>query len=124
MDAELEFELAQALIYNFFDGRYYIIFDNEKDCEQFLTFLQMYDLRSFPQSTINEIKRRAKSIAWLYSKITYHHQMEWAEDTMYFHKKDIDYYPMEYKKVKSYVEKMLWAKEILIDNKGVNNEEI
>lgn len=118
MDAELEFELAQALTYNFFDGRYYITFDNEEDCEQFLTFLQMYDLRKFPQSTIDEIKRRAKSVAWLYSKIIYHHQMEWAEDTMYFHKKDIDYYPMEYKKVKSYVEKMLWAKEILMDNKG------
>lgn len=113
MNAELEFELAQALTYNFFDGRYYITFDNEEECEQFLTFLQMYDLRKFPQSTINDIKRKAKSIAWHYSKITYHHQMEWDDGITYFHEKDIDCYPMKYKKIKSYVEKILWAKNLL-----------
>lgn len=97
----MPFDIAHesSLILNFFSGKVYFIFDNEKEVESFLSFVKFYDNR------FNEDfhgKSIMKSAAWEYRNLTHRHQLEWSDNTNDF--KKLDMHPVSYSVVMRYVE--------------------
>lgn len=102
---DLNLELSKALLLNFFDSHYYLVFDSQKEVEEFLEFISNYDSRfdkKFPQ------KKRIKSVYWNYSKILHKHILDWMDDETYFKKYGAE--PLKYKEVKKYI--YLWLMAI------------
>lgn len=87
-----------SLILNFFSGKIYFVFENEKEVESFLELISRHDSR-FDK----DFKRKSemKSAAWEYRNILHMHHLEWSNKIDDF--KKLDMYPVSYSVVMEYV---------------------
>lgn len=89
-----------SLILNFFGGKTYFIFENEKEVDSFIDFIKEYDVRFS-----DDFSRKAdlKSAAWCYANLCHRYQIEWMDTEEYF--KKFDMYPVSYSIVEDFVNK-------------------
>lgn len=107
----LKNSLAEEKLLNFFNGRYYLIFDKKdiKNKINFFKFISMFYDSRFKEWENGEQIKKVCSVVWKYSLLSNHHQIEWADKEKYFKDKEYDLKELKYEEIKPYIDNILKA---------------